>query len=49
MNENLTPNNIENNEFNAKNQKPEYTKLITRLKEINMTIDLLEKKYLDKL
>ena len=43
MSENLNSNNIENDEFNLINEDSEYKDLITRLKEINSTITLLEK------
>jgi len=43
MSENLNSNNIKNNEFNLKNEDSEYNDLITKLKEINLTIALLEK------
>ena len=43
MSENLNSNNIENDEFNLKNEDSEYKDLITRLKEIKLTIALLEK------
>jgi len=40
MSENLTSNNIENDEFNFKNEESDYKDLITRLKEIKLTIAL---------
>ena len=43
MSENWNPNNIENNEFNLNNEDSDYKDLITRLKEIESTIALLEK------
>ena len=43
MSENLNSNNIENNEFNLKNEDCDYKDLIARLKEIKSTIALLEK------
>ena len=43
MSENLNSNNIENDEFNLKNEDSDYKDLITRLKEIKETIALLEK------
>ena len=43
MSENLNSNNIENDEFNLKNEDSDYKDLITRLKEIKSTIILLEK------
>ena len=43
MSENLNSNNIENDDFNLKNEDSDYKDLITRLKEIKSTIALLEK------
>ena len=43
MSENLTSNNIDNDEFNLINEDSDYTDLITRLHEIKSTIALLEK------
>ena len=43
MSENLNSNNIDNEEFNLKNEDSDYIDLITRLKEIQSTIALLEK------
>ena len=43
MTENLNSNNIENDEFNLKNEDSDYKDLLTRLKEIKSTIALLEK------
>ena len=43
MSENLTSNNIENDEFNLNSQEIDYKKLINRLKEIKTTIALIEK------
>ena len=43
MSENLNSNNIENDEFNLNNEDSDYKDLITRLKEIKLTIALLEK------
>ena len=43
MSENLYSNNIENDEFNLNNEDSDYKDLITRLKEIKLTITLLEK------
>ena len=43
MSENLNSNNIENDEFNLKNEDSDYKDLITRLKQIKSTISLLEK------
>ena len=46
MSENLNSNNIENDEFNLKNEDGDYKDLIIRLKEIKLTITLLEKRIL---
>ncbi len=43
MSRNLNSNNIENDEFNLKNEDIDYKDLITKLKEIASTIALLEK------
>ena len=43
MSENFTTNDIENDEFNSNSDESVYRNLITRLKEIKKTIDLLEK------
>ena len=43
MIENLNSNNIENDEFNLKNEEGDYKDLITRLREIKSNIALLEK------
>ena len=43
MSENLNSNNMVNNEFNLNNKDSDYKDLITRLKEIKLTIALLEK------
>ena len=43
MSENLNSYNIENDEFNPKNEKGDYKDLISRLKEIKSNIALLEK------
>ena len=43
MNENLTANNIENEDLNLNTEEIAYKNLITRLKEIKKTIALLEK------
>ena len=43
MSENLNSNNIENDEFNLKNEEGDYKDLIEKLKEIKSTIALLEK------
>ena len=44
MNENLTSNNIESDDFILNAQNSDYMKLISRLREITSTIALLEKK-----
>ena len=43
MSENLNSNNIENDEFNLNNEDIDYKDLITRLKDIKLTIALLKK------
>ena len=43
MNEEFTPNNLENNEFTLNNEESDYKNLITRLIDISSTIALLEK------
>ena len=43
MSENLTSNNIEDDDFNFNNDESEYKNLITRLKEIKITIASLRK------
>ena len=43
MSENLNSKNIENDEFNLRNEDSDYNDLITRLNEIKSTIALLEK------
>ena len=43
MSENLNPNNIETDEFNANTEYSDYKDLITKLKEIKSIIALLEK------
>ena len=49
MYEKISPNNIKNDDYSMNNKENDYKNLITRLKEINVTIALLEKKYLDKI
>ena len=44
MSENLNSNNIKNSEFHLNSEESEYKDLINRLKEIKLTISLLEKK-----
>ena len=41
-------NNIENDKFLLNTEESDFDNLITRLKEIKVTISLLEKNYLDK-
>ena len=43
MSENLTSNNLESDDCNMNTEESDYKKLITRLKVIKTTIDLLEK------
>ena len=43
MSGNLNSNNIENDEFNLKNEDSDYKDLITRLREIKSNITLLER------
>jgi len=43
MSGNLNSNNIENNELNLNNESSDYKDLIIKLKEIKLTIALLEK------
>ena len=43
MSENLNSNNFENNELNLNTEDSDYKDLITKLKEIKLTIALLEK------
>ena len=43
MSENLTSNNIENDDLNLNFEECDYKHLITRLQEIKKTITLLEK------
>ena len=45
MSENLNSNNIENDYCNLNNEDSDYKDLITRLKEIKLTIALLEKTF----
>jgi len=48
MDQKLSSNKIDKDEFILNNQDIDYNILITRLKEINLTISLLQKQYLDK-
>ena len=43
MNEKFNTNNIDNNEFSLNSEESDYEILITRLKDIILTIALLEK------
>ena len=43
MSKNLNSNNIEKDEFNVNTEDIDYQDLITKLKEIKLTIALLEK------
>ena len=43
MNENLNSNNLENDAFDFNNEDSDFQDLINRLKEIKLTIALLEK------
>ncbi len=43
MSENLNSNGIDNDDFNKTNEDSNYIDLITKLKEIKVTIALLEK------
>jgi len=48
MNEEFTPNDLENDEFILNTEEGDYKNLMMRLKDISKTIVLLEKEYLDK-
>ena len=48
MDEKFTSNNIDNDELILNTQESDYKNLITMLKEINLTIGLLKKQYLDE-
>ena len=48
MNEKLTSNNIQNDEFLFDKNQSDYKSLFKRLQEISDTISVLQKKYLDK-
>ena len=48
MNEEFTPNDVENDEFILNTEEGNYKNLMIRLKDIGKTVSLLEKKYLDK-
>ncbi len=49
MDQKFTSTNKDNDELILDSQESDYKNLITRLKEINLTIGLLKKQYLDKL
>ena len=48
MDENFSSNNLDRDELILDIQESDYKDLITRLKDINLTIGLLKKQYLDK-
>ena len=48
MNEELTPYNVENDDFLLNTEEEDYKNLMIKLKNISKSISLLEKKYLDK-
>ena len=48
MDEKFNSTNKDNDELILDTQESDYKNLITRLKEINLTIGLLKKQYLDK-
>ena len=48
MYENFSSNNIDRDELILDIQESDYKDLITKLKDINLTIGLLKKQYLDK-
>ena len=48
MDEKFTSTNKDNDELILDTQESDYKNLILRLKEINLTIGLLKKQYLDK-
>ncbi len=47
MKENLSSNNIDNDEFNLNTEENDYENLIVRLQEIKKTIALLEKTFFE--
>ena len=49
MDEKFTSTNKDNDELILETQESDYKSLVTRLKEINLTIGFLKKQYLDKL
>ena len=48
MDQKFSSNKIDEDEFILNNQDNDYKSLITRLKKISLTIELLQKQYLDK-
>ena len=48
MNEELTPYNVESDEFLLNTEEEDYKNLMIKLKDISKSISLIEKKYLDK-
>ena len=48
MNEELTPYNVENDDFLLNTEEEDYKNLMIKLKDISKSISLIEKKYLDK-
>ena len=48
MNEELTPYNVENDDFLLDTEEEDYKNLMIKLKNISKSISLIEKKYLDK-
>ena len=48
MDQKFSSNKIDKDQFILNNQDNDYKSLITRLKKINLTIELLQKQYLDK-
>ena len=48
MNEELTPYNVESDDFLLDTEEDDYKNLMIRLKDISKSISLLEEKYLDK-
>ena len=49
MDEKFTSTNKDNDELILETQESDYKSLVTRLKEISLTIGFLKKQYLDKL
>ena len=48
MDQKFSSNKVDKDGFMVNNQENDYKNLITKLKDINLTIALLQKKYLDK-